>query len=148
MEPKVRVSPITKKPVHFSAGAIIKNDKGEYLLIDRLKQPFGFACPAGHIDEGEIGEESIIREVKEETGLNVVLIEYIETENFDIDVPQEPCSRGVDMHIWQIFSIQAEGELIFKADEVKSIGWYSIEQIKELPLETVWKFWFTNLGLI
>ena len=45
MEPKVSYIQV---PVHYSAGAIIKNDKGQILMIDRLKQPFGFACPAGH----------------------------------------------------------------------------------------------------
>lgn len=148
MEPKVKISPKTNKPVHFSAGAIIQNDKGEYLLIDRLKKPFGFACPAGHIDKGEEGEDAIIREVKEETGLDVISIEYIETEDFLINVPQEACSHGVDVHIWQVFKIQAKGELIFKADEVKSIGWYSVEQIKKLQLESVWKFFFTELKIL
>ncbi len=57
------------KPMHFSAGAIVKNKKGEILLLDRLNIPLGWACPAGHVDEGESAEKSAIREIKEETGL-------------------------------------------------------------------------------
>lgn len=148
MEPKVSISQKTNKAIHFSAGAIIMNDKGEYLLIDRLKKPFGFACPAGHVDEGESAEESIIREVKEETGLNVISVKYISDKEVYLDMPQEPCSRGVDLHIWAVFNIEAEGDLIFKEDEVKSIGWYSVEQIKELHLESVWEFFFTKLNII
>jgi ADP-ribose pyrophosphatase YjhB (NUDIX family) len=45
--------------LHYSAGAIIKNDKGEFLIIERAKFPPGFAGPAGHVDEGETGEEAI-----------------------------------------------------------------------------------------
>jgi ADP-ribose pyrophosphatase YjhB (NUDIX family) len=145
MEPKVRY--IDEKPIHFSVGAFIKNDKGEYLLIDRLKKPFGFACPAGHVDENEHSYAAVVREVEEETGLKVISAAEIDIDECD-DVPQEICSRGVDYHVWMVYDIKAEGELIFKEDEVKSIGWYSIEQIKELPLESVWKFWFTKLKLI
>ena len=143
MEPKLRYS-LEGESIHFSVGAFIKNDKGEYLLIDRLKKPFGFACPAGHIDEGEKALTAIKREVEEETGLTPIKIERIKLGGNSAP-PQEMCSRGVSIHHWYLYEIQAQGELIFKADEVKSIGWYSVEQIKELPLESVWKHWFKLL---
>lgn len=141
MEPKISYRQI---PVHYSAGAFIKNDKGQFLLIDRLKKPFGFACPAGHVDEGETPSEAIIREVEEETGLVVKFMLKHDTSEYT-DIPQETCSRGVSIHEWSIFSVVAEGELIFKADEVKSIGWYSVEEIKELNLESAWKYWFEKI---
>lgn len=136
---------------HLSVGAIIKNNKGEILMIDRLKQPFGFACPAGHIDEGEFPLEALFREVKEETGLDIVSFTEYEMKYSSgafNDVPQETCSRGITNHMWFIYEVIAEGELIFKEDEVKSIGWYTLEQIKELPLELVWKYWLTKLNII
>lgn len=146
MEPKLSYTE-DNKPVHYSVGAIIKNDKGQYLLIDRLKQPFGFACPAGHIDEGETSLIAVIREVEEETGLKIISVERIDIIN-ENDTPQEVCSRGVGIHNWFLFNIKAKGDLIFKADEVKSIGWYSIDEIKKLPLESVWKYWFEKLKII
>lgn len=144
MEPKVSYIQV---PVHYSAGAIIKNDKGQILMIDRLKQPFGFACPAGHIDEGETDVEAVTREVEEETGLVVKMVLKHDISDFK-DIPQETCSRGVSIHEWSIFTVVAEGDLIFKADEVKSIGWYTIEEIKKLPLETAWKYWLEKLNVI
>ena len=132
---------------HFSVGAIIKNDKGEYLLIDRLKQPFGFACPAGHVDENEDSVIAIIREVQEETGLNIQSIKKINIDDWK-DMPNEACSHGVNKHTWELYNITASGELVFKEDEVKSIGWYSVEQIKELVLESIWKYWFEKLNII
>lgn len=149
MEP--RTAKFNGNTIHLSVGAIIKNNKGEILMIDRLKTPFGWACPAGHIDEDEEPEEALLREVKEETGLNIKSFNEIDinyTRDDYTDCPQEPCSRGINFHMWFIYDVVAEGELIFKADEVKAIKWCSIEEIKHLPLEKVWKYWLEKLNVI
>lgn len=58
--------------------AIIKNDKGE-ILIDKRNQPDfpeahgKWEFPGGRIEFGEEPETAIIREVKEETGLDVTI---------------------------------------------------------------------------
>ncbi len=41
------------------------------VLIKRKNPPFGFALPGGFVDYGERVEEALIREMKEETNLNV-----------------------------------------------------------------------------
>lgn len=138
-------------PTHLSVGAIIKNEKGEILMIDRLKQPFGWACPAGHIDEEEEPEQALLREVKEETGLDIISYKEFNinysSDNYS-DAPQEPCSRGIKFHMWFIYDVVATGELIFKADEVKAIKWCSIDEIKTLPLEKAWGYWLKKLEII
>jgi ADP-ribose pyrophosphatase YjhB (NUDIX family) len=138
-------------PTHLSVGAIIKNNKGEILMIDRLKQPFGWACPAGHIDDGEESLEALLREVKEETGLDVISYTKFDIDHLNSDYrdcPQEPCSRNINQHLWFIYNVVAEGNLIFKSDEVKAIKWCSIDEIKELKLEKVWEYWLTKLNII
>ena len=49
-----------------------------FLVIDRLKKDLpGINFPGGHVEANESVEESVIREMKEETGLNVHSLEFV-----------------------------------------------------------------------
>jgi mutator protein MutT len=52
-----------------AAGGVVFNEKGEILLIFRLKT---WDLPKGKIEKGETPEVAAVREIQEETGLNVV----------------------------------------------------------------------------
>ena len=131
------------KPIHFSVGAIIvKDDK--YLLIDRVQPPLGFAGVAGHIDEGEDAERAIRREVEEESGLKIKNLELLFEEYLDWNW----CSKKINGHHWYLFRCEFDGDLKLNKEETKSIGWYSVEEIKKMILEPVWEYWFKKLKII
>ena len=49
-----------------------------FLVIDRLKKDWPeINFPGGHVEANESVEESVIREMKEETGLNVHSLEFV-----------------------------------------------------------------------
>ena len=48
---------------------------GELVFIERANDPKGFALPGGFVDEGEWVADAAVREAKEETGLDVELVE-------------------------------------------------------------------------
>lgn len=48
---------------------------GELVFIERGNTPRGFALPGGFVDEGEWVADAAVREAKEETGLDVTVIE-------------------------------------------------------------------------
>lgn len=50
---------------------------GEIVLIERRHEPLGWALPGGFVDVGETVEQAAVREAKEETGLDVTLIELL-----------------------------------------------------------------------
>lgn len=142
--PKAKLGKTEKgEPLHFSVAAIIERD-GKYLMIDRKNPPFGFACIAGHIDEGEEVDKALIREVWEESGLIVLESRLIAEEVLDWN----QCSKGVGIHHWHVFEVKFSGKPVWNQEETKSIGWYTPEEIKKLELEPVWKYWLEKLKII
>ena len=67
--------------VRVGCGALIINDKGEVLLLKRGKKTrnqAGLWCqPGGGVDYGETVEQAIIREIKEELGIEIQLVKYL-----------------------------------------------------------------------
>ncbi len=129
--------------IHCGVGAVIeKNNK--YLLIDRAITPFGFGCICGHINEGENPEKALIREIKEELGLNVSNYKLV----LERELKNRGCSIGRIPHYCYIFECEVNGEININQKEVKSAGWYSKEEIKKLNLEPLWKFYFKKIKVI
>jgi len=62
-----------------AADAIIELPGGGIVLIERKYPPLGWAIPGGFIEEGESAEDAARREAKEETGLDVELVDQLYT---------------------------------------------------------------------
>jgi 8-oxo-dGTP diphosphatase len=58
---------------------IIIECNGGIVLIERKNPPHGWALPGGFVDVGETVEQAAVREAKEETALDVSLIEQMHT---------------------------------------------------------------------
>ena len=69
---------MTKQRPETSVGAVVVRD-GQILLIRRGRGPAQgqWSVPGGRVEFGETLQEAVIREVAEETGLDVVCGEYI-----------------------------------------------------------------------
>ena len=64
--------------IMVAVGAIIEDEQGRILLVKHVPQRGGFwqgkwICPGGKLELGEAIEEGIMREVKEETNLEITL---------------------------------------------------------------------------
>jgi 8-oxo-dGTP pyrophosphatase MutT (NUDIX family) len=113
----------------FSAGGIIFNKQGQVLLIrnmamrDPKKSYWGF--PKGHIQEGESSQEAAVREVKEETGVEVSVIKKIGDSRYVFTLPAtgEKIFKVVVM-----FAMNYEaGEVKFQEEELLDAKWFTPE---------------------
>ena len=64
----------------FSAGGlVVRRMRGRpYVAAVRVKEGTVLALPKGHIEPGESGAETAIREVREETGINSTMVEKLD----------------------------------------------------------------------
>jgi 8-oxo-dGTP diphosphatase len=62
-----------------TATAIVPFASDKILLVKRRTMPFNgyWALPGGRVDPGETVEQTIVREVKEETGLDIAVVSKI-----------------------------------------------------------------------
>lgn len=114
----------------IGVGAIIQDDRGRVLLIKRATEPEKgkWGIPGGHVNFQESLQEAITREVKEETGLDVVdscLFTYTESIRADKDAH----------YIIFYFLTRTEGTIkISQPEEIADASWHTPEQIKTMKL--------------
>ena len=63
----------------YVAADIIIRYQGGIVLIERKNEPAGWALPGGFVEIGESVEEAAVREAREETSLDVALVEQFYT---------------------------------------------------------------------
>ena len=129
---------------HVTVGAIIERE-GKIYLMDRSNPPFGFACPAGHVEQDETPDEAVVREVKEETRLDVVESKLLYREYYDWN----KCTKGGEGHYFYVYKCDvADGEAHRDEREAVTAGWYTPAQVKHLTLERVWGILLRKYGII
>lgn len=111
----------------ITATAIIVCSGERVLLIKRDTLPFrGFwALPGGRLDPGEVVEQTCVREVKEETGLEVEIVSKLG------DYHEFGCREGVVYDYYPSCFVVGVvgGEVARQESEVQEIGWFSLNEL-------------------
>ncbi len=66
----------------LGVGVVVINEKNELLVIKERCSNIGFKLPGGHIDDAELIQSAVKREVKEETGIEVEFESIISLGHF------------------------------------------------------------------
>jgi len=120
-----------KEKIKKTVDAVIEDGKGNIVLIKRKYPPFidHHALPGGFIEKGESPEQALIREVREETNLEVKIVEKIGIYD---DENRDP--RGT-VHS-TAFKCVITGALskMESGDDSKMVELYPIRKVNDLDL--------------
>jgi 8-oxo-dGTP diphosphatase len=114
------MSEIHRNPL-LTVDIVIEMTGGGVVLIERKNPPCGWALPGGFVDYGENVESAAIREAKEETSLDVLLIEQFYAYS---DPKRDPRHHTVSI----VFIATADG-VPLGADDAKTARAFSEGEI-------------------
>jgi len=108
----------------YAAGGVIVRKAEQNIEVLLIKDIYGhWIWPKGHAEEGEIPEETALREIAEETGLTELnILQLLGRQKYFYDLDGEKVEKIVD-----IFLVEADmDEKIAAQDgEVEEIAWFS-----------------------
>jgi 8-oxo-dGTP pyrophosphatase MutT (NUDIX family) len=111
---------------------IIRNSKGQYLGVSRKNDHTSFGLPGGKCDGCELPVLAAVRELKEETGLNVCNIELFDVRSYEFT---KDCYRGND--VVYCYVIKPFGPIVLPTDEDRTnnnegiVRWVEKERLFE-----------------
>ncbi len=111
-----------------SCGAIVYrmvNEKPQILLI-KHKNGGHWSFPKGHIEVNETEQETALREIKEETGLDVML-----NEKFRTSVAYRP-KPDIDKEVVYFLAEVSGGVLKKQESEISRAEWVDIETAQKI----------------
>ena len=119
--------------IRLGCSAIIFDEAREKVLLTKRADNGQWCLPGGGVDPGESVEETIIREVQEETGLTVRVLRLI-------GVYSDPDALVVydEKTSVQIVALSFETEIVSGepglSDETSDWGYFSLDEMNELDM--------------
>lgn len=105
----------------------LPDEDGRIVLIQRRNPPPGWALPGGFVDVGETVEQAAVREVREETGLEVRLGELLGVYS---DPARDPRGHTVSV----VFTGEARGTPQ-AGDDAGAVQAFALDALPELAFD-------------
>jgi ADP-ribose pyrophosphatase YjhB (NUDIX family) len=134
LDPMDAVGYVTPK---VGVNAIIKNERGEYLLEKRMDDKC-WGIVGGWAEVGLTAEENIIREIKEETGFDAKVNGILTV------ISRKPCERFIFTSYHILFSCEITGGTLKVSHESEAVAWKNIHEITDWHYDH--KSWFEKIN--
>lgn len=117
---------MAENTIRVGSAVVIENDKGEILLAKSNKEPVKgqWTVPGGGIKFCEKIKDAVIREIKEETGLDIELTKFITV--YELIIPEKE-HRIIFYHKGKPKSGKTK-----TSDDISEVVWVKPENIKKL----------------
>jgi 8-oxo-dGTP diphosphatase len=117
------------KPIGLSVRILLKDDQGRLLLLKRSRKsktnPGRWELPGGKVDPGESFSEGLLREVREETGLEISL-------QHGVGIAEQELLGLRVIHL--ILGGDTTDPIIHLSEEHQEYRWASREELESLQL--------------
>lgn len=124
---------ITKLPIENLGGALVYAKKGEQVLFALVHDVFGYwTLSKGKIEEAENVEEGTIREVKEEIGLDITILQKLGENEYVATHPE----KGKTLKKVAYYLAESEyRELVLESSGgLDGARWFALSEIPELRI--------------
>ncbi|MDB4897459.1 MAG: MutT-like protein [Firmicutes bacterium] len=103
------------------------------LLVQRGRPPFQgyWGLPGGGMELGETVEEAIVREVAEETGLQVTVSRFLGYANA---IDRDEADKVRYHYVILYFEVQGVDGVLRAADDAADVAWVTPEEARRRPL--------------
>ncbi len=124
-----------------TVGAIIFNPDGKVLLCRSRKWDDKYVFPGGHIELGEKMEDALLREVKEETGLDVFDVQLISVQ----EAVYSDTFETKKHFIFIDFICKTHSYEVILNDEAQEFKWVNLKDIESYDLGGFTRRFFVEL---
>lgn len=101
---------------------VVKGD--EVLLARNARYRSGYySCLAGFIEVGETPEQTVVREVREEVGIEVSNVRYVKSQSWPFP----------SQLMLGFYADYVSGDIRPDLDEIEEAGWYRVNQLPPVP---------------
>jgi len=112
----------------FGTVPVKKEDNLYYVFLIQHRKGLHWGFPKGHAELNELPKQTALRELKEETGLQ--LIKYVSSAPFVEHYSFEKDAQIVNKTV-EYFIVEVLGEAVFEEKEVLDGGWFTFSDAKK-----------------
>jgi phosphoglycolate phosphatase len=126
-----------------TVGGLIQRNDGTVLLCDSHKWPGLYTVPGGHVELGETCEDALVREIKEEVGLDIKVLELISIQQ--VIYPKEFWKRAHFIFFDYLCSAEQNQDPIVDSNEIQSTIWVKPRDALRLNIDRYLKHFIQRL---
>jgi 8-oxo-dGTP diphosphatase len=105
----------------IAQAVILRAEPSDQVLLSIRCDLFGWELPGGTIESGETPERALVREVREETGLDVEIIRHV----------GDWIRTGFRPHTAHIFLCRVVGGELTPSHETPALAWFDVDRVPD-----------------